>query len=101
MRGRRLGALLQTVLPLNKEATSTPIASPPFTIKSDAMAQAFRSGKLPSPLPQPTGNPEQAAAELAKRVMAEDEQSTAALLTAVRMSDSACEPMRARWPTSL
>jgi hypothetical protein len=72
--------------PLNKEATSTPIASPPFTIKGDAMAQAFRSGKLPSPLPQPTGNPEQAAAELAKRVMAEDEQSTAALLTAVRMS---------------
>ena len=50
------------------------------------MAQAFRSGKLPAPLPQPTGTPEQAAAELAKRVMAEDEQSTAALLTAVQMS---------------
>jgi hypothetical protein len=72
--------------PLNKDTTSTPIASPAFTIEGDAMAQAFRSGKLPSPLPQPTGNPEQAAAELAKRVMAEDEQSTAALLTAVQMS---------------
>lgn len=72
--------------PSNKEATSAPIASPPFTIKGDAMAQAFRSGKLPAPLPQPTGTPEQAAAELAKRVMTEDEQSTAALLTAVKMS---------------
>ena len=50
------------------------------------MAQAFRDGKLPAPLPRPTGTPEQAAAELAKRVMAEDEQSTAALLTAVQMS---------------
>jgi hypothetical protein len=72
--------------PSNKGATSTQIDSPAVTIKGDAMAQAFRSGKLPTPLPQPTGTPEEAAAELAKRVMAEDEQSTAALLTAVQMS---------------
>ena len=72
--------------PFNSEATLTSTTPPSFTIKGDAMAQAFRSGKLPSPLPQPTGTPEQAAAELAKRVMAEDEQSTAALLTAVQMS---------------
>jgi hypothetical protein len=72
--------------PLNKTVISTPMAPPAFTIKGDAMAQAFRNGKLPAPLPQPTGTPEQAAAELAKRVMAEDEQSTAALLTAVQMS---------------
>jgi hypothetical protein len=70
----------------NQEATATPLPPPAFTIQGDAMAQAFRSGKLPSPLPQPTGTPEQAAAELAKRVMAEDEQSTPALLTAVQMS---------------
>ena len=72
--------------PSNKQATSTPTAPPAFAIKGDAMAQAFRSGTLPSPLPQPVGTPERAAAELAKVVMAEDEQSTAALLTAVQMS---------------
>ncbi|HEX6823411.1 MAG TPA: hypothetical protein VF123_15235 [Candidatus Sulfotelmatobacter sp.] len=70
----------------NQGASTTLIAPPPFTRRGDAMAQAFRSGKLPTPLPQPTGTPEQAAAELAKRVIAEDEQSTAALLTAVQMS---------------
>lgn len=69
-----------------KQATYASIASPAFTIQGDAMAQAFRSGTLPTPLPQPTGTPEQSAAELAKRVVAEDEQSTAALLTAVQMS---------------
>ncbi len=72
--------------PSNQGPTATPLPPPAFTIKGDVMAQAFRNGKLPSPLPQPTGTPEQAAAELAKRVMAEDEQSTAALLTAVQMS---------------
>jgi len=70
----------------NQADAATPLPPPAFTFKGDAMAQAFRSGKLPPPLPQPTGTPEQAAAELAKRVMAEDEHSTAALLTAVQMS---------------
>ena len=70
----------------NKEATLPPIISPPFVMRGAAMAQAFRSGRLPAPLPQPGGTPEQAAAELAKRVMAEDEQSTAALLAALQMS---------------
>jgi hypothetical protein len=72
--------------PSKQEAAITPLPPPAFTIQGDAMAQAFRSSKLPSPLPQPTGAPEQTAAELAKRVIAEDEQSTAALLTAVQMS---------------
>lgn len=72
--------------PSIKNATSAQIVSPPFAIRGEAMAQAFRSGKLPAPLPQPSGTPEEAAAELAKRVLAEDEQSTAALLTAVQMS---------------
>ena len=72
--------------PSAKQAAYAPSASLPFTIKGEAMAQAFRSGKLPAPLPQPTGTPEQTAAELAKSVMAADEQSTAALLTAVQMS---------------
>lgn len=70
----------------NKDASAPPIASPPIVIKGAAMALAFRSGQLPAPLAQPAGTPEQAAAELAKRVMAEDEQSTAALLTALQMS---------------
>ena len=70
----------------NQQATSAMIPSPPITARGEAMAQAFRSGKLPAPLPQPGGSPEQAAAELAKRVVAADENSTAALLTAVQMS---------------
>jgi hypothetical protein len=68
------------------EPTALPVASPPVVIRGEAMAQAFRSGRLPAPLPQPGGGPEQAAAELATRVMAEDEHSTAALLTALQMS---------------
>ena len=60
--------------PSIKNATSAQIVSPPFALRGEAMAQAFRSGKLPAPLPQPTGTPEEAAAELAKRVVAEDEQ---------------------------
>jgi len=69
-----------------KEPTALPVASPPVVIRGETMAQAFRSGRLPAPLPQPGGGPEQAAAELATRVMAEDEHSTAALLTALQMS---------------
>src|ERR1041385_5926124 len=65
----------------NKDATTLANASLPIVIKGEVMGHAFRSGQLPAPLPQPQGTPEQAAAELAKRVMAEDEQSTAALLT--------------------
>ena len=70
----------------NKEVSAQPIASPPIIIEGAAMALAFRNGQLPAPLAQPAGTPEQAAAELAKRVVAEDEQSTAALLTALQMS---------------
>jgi hypothetical protein len=79
------GMPLNNGTPSNQEAI-TPLPPPAFTIQGDAMAQAFRNGKLPSPLPQPTGAPEQTAAGLAKRVIAADEQSTAALLTAVQMS---------------
>jgi hypothetical protein len=75
-----------TSTPANKELTSTQGDSLPVVIENEAMAQAFRSGRLPAPLPQPTDIPELAAMQLAKRVMAEDEQSTAALLTAVQMS---------------
>src|SRR5690349_9028264 len=58
----------------------------PLVLKGEAMGQAFRSGRLPAPLAQPGGPPEQTAAELATRVMAEDEQSTAAWLTALQLS---------------
>ncbi len=63
-----------------------PIDSPPLLIAGTAMGQAFRTGQLPAPLPQPQGTPEEAAAKLAKRVVAADDQSTAALLTALQMS---------------
>ena len=72
--------------PSSKQAEPAAITSPPVVLRGEIMAQAFRSGRLPAPLPQPEGPPEQAAAELARRVIAEDEQSTAALLTALQMS---------------
>ncbi len=70
----------------NKVATSAPDAPLPIVVEDEVMAQAFSSGKLPAPLPKPAGIPELTAMQLARRVMAEDEQSTAALLTAVQMS---------------
>lgn len=61
------------------------VGQPPRA-RSDAMAQAFRSGKLPSPLPLPSGNPDDAASDLAKKIAAADEQSTAALMGAIEMA---------------
>lgn len=54
--------------------------------RTDAMAQAFRTGKLPSPFSIPSGSPDDAAVDLAKKIAAADEQSTAALMTAIQMS---------------
>jgi hypothetical protein len=51
-----------------------------------AMSEAFRSGRLPDPLSIPGGDADQAAADLAKKIAARDEQSTAALLTALQMA---------------
>lgn len=65
-------------------ASADPASEP--VVMGAAMAGAFHSGHLPSPLSQPTGSPDKAAAELAKRIMAEDDQSTGALLTALQMS---------------
>jgi len=50
------------------------------------MAQPFRSGNLPSPMPVASGNPDDIAASLAKTIAAADEQSTAALITAIQVS---------------
>jgi hypothetical protein len=75
-----------TGMPSNQEVSSTPDAPVSVVVTGEVMAQAFRSGKLPAPLPQPEGIPELAAMQLAKRVLAEDDQSTAALLTAIQMS---------------
>jgi hypothetical protein len=51
--------------------------------KSRALAQAFRSGKLPDPMRLPPGNIDQQAAALAKAVTKGDDTSTAALYAAV------------------
>ncbi|HYK92259.1 MAG TPA: hypothetical protein VE398_26090 [Acidobacteriota bacterium] len=58
----------------------------PKPIRRRPMAEAFRSGHLPDPLPIPAGDPDQIAADLAKKIGARDEQSTAALLTALQMA---------------
>ena len=78
---------------LPSNSTATPVSasaqtqsSAPRVAGSDAMSEAFRKAKLPSPLSNPDGDPDHAAAELARRVVASDDQSTAALLTAIRMS---------------
>ena len=79
--------------PASSNSALTPVSastqtqsSAPRLVGSDAMADAFRKAKLPSPLSNPDGDPDQAAAALARRVVAADDQSTAALLTAIRMS---------------
>jgi hypothetical protein len=50
------------------------------------MAAAFESRRLPEPLPIPTGDPDKTAEELAKKIAARDEQSTAALMAALEMA---------------
>ena len=66
------------------EAAVRPAAPKP--VHKSPMAEAFRSGHLPDPLPTPTGDPDQIAADLAKRIAAKDEQSTAALMRALQMA---------------
>lgn len=68
------------------QSTSRPQTDQSFKAPGDAMAEAFRNGKLPSALPVPSLDPDDAAADLAKRIVAQDEQSTAALMTALQMS---------------
>src|SRR5689334_13245322 len=58
----------------------------PRPIRRRPMAEVFRSGHLPAPLPIPSGDPDQIAADLAKKIAARDEQSTAALMTAFQMA---------------
>jgi len=74
------GQVIQGSLPGSPEQPSEP------SVRSGAMAEAFRGGRLPSPLPIRTGNPDDAAADLAKRIAAADEQSTGALMTVIQMA---------------
>src|SRR5580692_682206 len=46
--------------------SETPVQPQARVVRTDAMAQAFRTGKLPSPLSIPSGSPDEAAADLAK-----------------------------------
>jgi hypothetical protein len=72
--------------PATRDGAQSQTALPPIVFKGESLASAFRSGELPAPLPQPQGTPEQVAAELSRRVIADDEHSTAALLTSLQMS---------------
>jgi len=63
--------------------------SGPITLRrlhENKMARAFEAGQLPQPLPQPVGDIDLVAIQLAKKVRANDEESVAALLTALQMS---------------
>ncbi len=68
------------------ESKPAPSAANRLTPSRLPMEAAFESGKLPEPLPIPAGDPDNAAEELAKKVAAKNEQSTAALLTALQMA---------------
>ena len=68
------------------QSTSSALPDQSVRVPGSAMAQAFRNGKLPSPMPIPSGKPDDAVADLAKKVAAQDEQSTAALMTALQIS---------------
>lgn len=69
-------------------ARGTPSAQeqPSHLRRSGAMAKAFQTGQLPTPMPIPAGNPDDVAKDLAKKIAAADDQSTAALMTAIQMS---------------
>lgn len=68
------------------DTKATPItADRPITGKLP-MAEAFETGQLPEPLPVPAGDPDKAAEELARKIAAKDEQSTAALLTGLQLA---------------
>ena len=54
--------------------------------KTQAMAAAFRNGKLPEPLRMPAGNVDQQAVALANAVVASDDSSIAALYAAILSS---------------
>ena len=54
-----------------------------LTSSGGAMGKAFKAGTLPDALPKPAGSDDEVAATLAKLVSARDEQSVAALLTAI------------------
>lgn len=58
----------------------------PKPTRRQPMAEAFRNGRLPDPLPIPAGDPDQIAADLTEKIAAKDEESTAALLTAFQMA---------------
>ncbi len=58
----------------------------PKPTRTQPMGDAFRNGRLPDPLRIPAGDPDQIAADLAKKIATRDEQSTAALLTALQMA---------------
>ncbi|MBA3514163.1 MAG: hypothetical protein H0T77_07310 [Pyrinomonadaceae bacterium] len=72
--------------PVSRVEDSRPNSKPVMLTsspKSQKMAAPFRSGKLPEPLRKPPGTPDEVAATLAKQVAAGDDQSVAALATAI------------------
>ena len=69
-----------------KPKTNAESASPIFEPSNPALVSAWQSGGLPAPLPVPAGNTDEAAAILAQKVAAKNEESVPALLTALRLS---------------
>lgn len=81
----RHGGVLQASDPALKYAAATD-ADAFIPAKHIAMAEVFRSGQLPQPLPLPAGDADRAAEELAKKIAMRDEGSTAALVAALQMA---------------
>ena len=54
--------------------------------ENSVMSQSWRSGELPAPLPVPPGNADEVAAILARKVLAQNDESVPALLAALQMA---------------
>ena len=76
-----------TVVPgaVNAGVTARGEGTPAAPLKN-AMSRAFDSGSLPAPLAITEPDPDEAALALAKKIAAQDQNSTAALITALQMS---------------
>jgi hypothetical protein len=79
--------MLFLAVPLEARAAEPP-ASAPLLVgpQPTAMAESFKSGRLPAALPIPSGQSDAAIKTLVAQIAAKDKSSTAALLTAMQLA---------------
>ena len=75
--------LLLTPLPSWAAPQPAPISVSP---QKSVMEESYKSGRLPAPLPIPSGKPDAAIKTLVRQIAAKDKSSTAAMLTAMQLA---------------